>query len=190
MDELTMKAVCSATERVVMGVTPAQYELPTPCAAWTVRDLANHLLGTLHLGRALLSGETPTVEAGPGEVPAEDLIGADLISAYRSGAAALVAATTEDAVGRIHVTPLGEMPGIGLAGFAALDVLVHGWDLAKATGQDSKIDSALAEQMLSFARQAINDQMGTRAPRIGPEVAIPADADASARLVAYLGRRP
>ena len=152
--------------------------------------MANHLLATLELGRALLSDETPAVGAGPGQLPPVDLVGDDLAGADRARSKALVLASTPEAVGRVHTTPLGEMPGAGLAGFAALDVLVHGWDLATAIGADSTIDPSLAEPMLVFARQAISDEMGTRAPRIGPEISVAADADPTSRLVAYLGRTP
>jgi uncharacterized protein (TIGR03086 family) len=190
MDEHLMKAVCDASDRVVAGVAPEQFTLPTPCVEWNVRELCNHLLGTLELGRALLSDEAPTVQAGPGDAPPQDLIGDDLVRGYRSRAAALVAATTAGALGRVHVTPLGEMPGMVLGGFIGLDVLVHGWDLARATGQDASLDPGLAEQILGFARQAIGDEMGARAPRIGPKIDVADDADATSRLVAYLGRQP
>ena len=185
-----MKTVCDRTEAVVAGLAPSQYGLPTPCSEWAVRDLANHLLATLELGAALLSDRAPTVQAGPGGLPAQDLVGEDLIGAYRVGAAALVSATTAEAVRRSHVTPFGEMPGAMLAGFAALDVAVHGWDLATATGQEVTLEADAVERLLEFARQTISEEAGTRAPRIGPEVAVPADADATARLVGYLGRHP
>jgi len=185
-----MQTICDATEQVVAKIEPAQHQLATPCSEWSVHDLCNHLLATLELGRALLSDEMPTVHAGPGQVPAVDLVGDDLLGAYRAGAEALVAATTAEAVGRMHATPLGEMPGAGLAGFAALDVLVHGWDLARAIGASAAIDAAVAEPMLEFARGAIGDEMGTRAPRIGPEVVVASDAEPSSRLVAFLGRTP
>jgi uncharacterized protein (TIGR03086 family) len=190
MDETTMKAVCDSTDRVVAAITADHYDLPTPCTDWNVKQLANHLIATLHLGRALLSDEIPTVHSGPGQVPAEDLVGDDLLGAYQDGVEVLVAATTRDAVSRVHVTPLGEMPGAGLAGFTALDVFVHGWDLAKATGQSTVLDTGLADLMFAFARQAINDESGTRAPLIGPEIATTTAADATSRLVAYLGRQP
>jgi uncharacterized protein (TIGR03086 family) len=190
MDENLMRAICHATERVVGDVQPGHQQLPTPCSEWSVHDLANHVIATLELGRALLSDEMPAVQAGPGRLPDVDLVGDDLIGVYRSGSEALVAATTPEAVERVHHTPLGEMPGAGLAGFAALDVLVHGWDLAKAIGIDATIDPSLAEPMLAFARQTISDEMGTRAPRIGAEVIVAPDADPTARLVAFLGRTP
>jgi uncharacterized protein (TIGR03086 family) len=73
-------------------------------------------------------------------------------------------------------------------GIAFSDQLLHGWDLAKATGQDSTLDAALAEDVLAFARQTITD--ASRAPRIGPEVVVASGAPITDQLVGYLGRRP
>jgi uncharacterized protein (TIGR03086 family) len=190
MDDNLTRSACASTEHFVEAVGPEQYDLPTPCSEWNVRQLLNHVVGTLSLGTALLSDRAPTVRMVPGEVPSEDLIGDDPIGAYRSGSAALLAVTTADAIGRTHATPLGDMPGVALAGFTALDVFVHGWDLARATGQKAHLDPIIAEQVLAIARQSIADEMGTRAPRIGPAVEVAANADATAQLVAFLGRQP
>jgi uncharacterized protein (TIGR03086 family) len=67
-------------------------------------------------------------------------------------------------------------------------MLVHGWDLAKATGQPADLDGRLAAHVLDFAVQAITPQ--TRAPRIGPPITVAADAHVTDRLVAFLGRQP
>jgi uncharacterized protein (TIGR03086 family) len=190
MDRETMRTACASTERFVEGVSPGQYQLPTPCAAWNVRELLNHLLGTLVLGQALLSDTPPAIDVAPGLLPGADLVGDDPLGAYRAGVASLLAAAGGDAVSRTHATPLGEMPGPVLAGFTALDIVVHGWDLGKATGQQPELDAGLAEQVLGFARSTISDEMGTRAPRIGPEVPAAPDAPAADRLVAFLGRNP
>jgi uncharacterized protein (TIGR03086 family) len=80
------------------------------------------------------------------------------------------------------------MPGPALAGFTTLDVLVHGWDLATATGQPADLDGRLAAHVLGFAEQAITPQ--TRAPRIGPAVPVASVAPVTQRLVAFLGREP
>jgi len=56
-----------------------------------------------------------------------------------------------DALPRAHLTPLGEMPGPGLAGFTTLDILVHGWDLAVATEQPADLDGRVAAHVLGFA---------------------------------------
>ena len=64
----------------------------------------------------------------------------------------------------MHVSPLGQMPGPALAGFTTLDILVHGWDLATATGQPADLDGRLAAHVLGFAEQTpITRQPGRRA---------------------------
>lgn len=183
-----MRAACASTERIVERVTPVHHAQPTPCTEWDVRALLNHLLGSLALGEALLADTPPAVAMAPGEVPDGDLVGEDPIKAYRVGVERLLAAAGGDALARSHATPLGEMPGAVLCGFTTLDVLVHGWDLAVATGQDTTLDPSLAGQVLQFAQQTITD--ATRAPRIGPEIPVPAQASATDQLVAYLGRQP
>lgn len=188
MDATTMRRACASTERDVEGVTAAHHALPTPCSQWDVHALLNHLLGGLALGQALLGGTTPTVQMGPGELPDVDLVGDDPSKAYRVAVESLLAAAGGDALERAHQTPLGEMPGAVLGGFITMDVLVHGWDLANATGQATELDDDLAEEVLAFAQQTITDD--SRAPRIGPEVPATADASATERLVAFMGRVP
>jgi uncharacterized protein (TIGR03086 family) len=188
MDLTTMQRACASTEQILEGVTPAQYGLTTPCDGWDVRALMNHVLGTLSLGTALLGDTRPAVNVAPGELPDVDLVGDDPIKAYRIGVEALLGAAGGDALARSHSTPLGDMPGAMLGGFTTLDIAVHGWDLAKATGQDTTLDASLAEEVLGFARQTITDT--TRTPRIGPEVPVALDASVTDQLVGYLGRRP
>jgi uncharacterized protein (TIGR03086 family) len=188
MDLTTMQRACASTERILEGMTPAQHDLPTPCELWPVRALMNHVLGTLSLGAGLLGDTRPVVPMAPGELPDADLVGDDPVEAYRIGVKALLAAAEGDALTRSHATPLGDMPGAVLGGFTTLDITVHGWDLAKATGQDSTLDAALAEDVLAFARQTITD--ASRAPRIGPQVVVASGAPITDQLVGYLGRRP
>jgi uncharacterized protein (TIGR03086 family) len=190
MDMTTLTAACAVTERVVAGIDPSQYSLPTPCSDWDVHDVLNHLLGTLALGRDLLSDASPGAGAiGPGQLPADDLVGDDPAGAYGKGVAELLAAAGGDALDRTHATPLGDMPGQVLGGFTTLDILVHGWDLARATGQDPELDAEVAEPVLAFAHEAFVDD-AARGPSIGPEVAVPSGASVTDRLVGFLGRIP
>jgi len=187
MDAQTMAAACVSTQRFVDNVRDDQLQLTTPCRDWDVRSLLNHLVGTLTLGEALMSDTTPPAIA-PGGLPATDLLGDDPAKAYRAGVDALLSAATDDAFTRIHITPMGEMPGTMLGGFTTLDIAVHGWDLATATGQPAALDDALANQVLTFARQTITDE--TRAPRIDNAVAIAANASVTDQLIGFLGRTP
>jgi len=187
MDLETMKLACAATDRIVARVSPVELELPTPCAEWDVRALLNHIVGTLHLGAALLSDTAPQVAMRPGDLPAGDLLDGDPLKAYRTGVEALLAAAGDGALHRPHATPLGDMPGTVLGGFTTLDIAVHGWDLAKATGQDTALSDELADTVLAFAHQTLTAD--TRAPRIAPEISAPAGASSTDRLAAFLGRQ-
>jgi uncharacterized protein (TIGR03086 family) len=179
----------AATAETVKKVSADQSGAPTPCTEWDVRDLLNHIIGTLWLGEALFTDRPSRNPMEPGGLPAADLAGDDPAAAYaEASAAALAAAGTGDTLTRMHRTPLGEMPGPGLAGWTTLDILVHGWDLAKATGQAADLDETLAAHVLAFADQAITPEL--RAPRLGPAVPVPAGSPVTDRLVAFLGRHP
>lgn len=179
----------ASTAEILKEVRADQLAAPTPCTEWDLRALLNHAIGTLWLSAALLSDSAPRHPMAPGGQPETDLVGPDPVAAYaEAAAAALAAAGDGDTLTRVHVTPLGEMPGPALAGFTTLDILVHGWDMAKATGHHADLDGALASYVLAFAEQAITDE--TRAPRIGPALPVSGDAAVTERLVAFLGRQP
>jgi uncharacterized protein (TIGR03086 family) len=179
----------ASTAGIVKAVCPDQAGAPTPCTEWRVQDLLNHVIGTLWLSEALFSDRAPRYPMAPGGLPGADLAGEDPASAYaEASAAALTAASAGDTLTRVHTTPLGDMPGPALAGFTTLDILVHGWDLAKATGQPAALDGTLAAHVLAFAEQAITPD--TRAPRIGPALPVTVNAPLTHRLVAFLGRQP
>jgi uncharacterized protein (TIGR03086 family) len=179
----------ASTAAIVKAVRHDQAGAPTPCTEWRVQDLLNHVIGTLWLSEALFSDRAPRYPMAPGSLPGADLAGEDPAAAYaEASAAALSAASAGDTLTRVHTTPLGDMPGPALAGFTTLDILVHGWDLARATGQPAALDGPLAAHVLAFAEQAITPD--SRAPRIGPALPVAVNAPLTDRLVAFLGRQP
>ncbi len=179
----------AATAGVVKNVRADQLAAPTPCTEWNVGAVLNHIIGTLWLGEGLLADRAPRYPMDPGGLPAADLVGDDPAAAYaEASAAALASARAGDTLTRTHATPMGDMPGPVLAGFTTLDIFVHGWDLAKATGQNIDLDTELAAHVLEFAEQAITGD--NRAPRIGPAIPVGADAPVTDRLLAFLGRQP
>jgi uncharacterized protein (TIGR03086 family) len=181
-------AVASTAE--IVKTAQGQLDAPTPCAEWDVRALLNHVIGTLWLAEGLFSDQPPRYPMVPGGLPPADLAAGDPAVAYaEAAAAALAAAGAGDALTRVHPTPLGDMPGPGLAGFTTLDILVHGWDLARATGQPADLDGRLAAHVLGFAGQALATQE-SRAGRIGPALTAPDGATVTSQLVAFLGRQP
>ena len=111
------RAVAS-TAGIVKTVRPDQAGAPTPCTEWDVRDLLNHIIGTLWLSEALLSDRAARHPMAPGGLPGTDLADPDPAAAYaEASAAALTAASVGDTLTRVHPTPLGDMPGPALAGF-------------------------------------------------------------------------
>lgn len=186
---LVLERAVTSTAEIVKGTPADRLDAPTPCTEWDVRALLNHVIGTLWLAEGLLADQTPRYPMAPGGLPPADLAGQDPTAAYaEAAAAALAAASAGDALSRAHVTPLGDMPGPALAGAITLDILVHGWDLAVATGQPADLDGRLAAHVLGFAEQALATPEA-RNGLMAPPLAVAADAPVTQRLTAYLGRK-
>lgn len=184
-----LERAVTSTAEIVKEMPAGSLDAPTPCTEWDVRALLNHVIGTLWLAEGLLADQKPRYPMAPGGLPPVDLAGQDPAAAYaEAAAAALAAAAAGDALTRLHATPLGDMPGPALAGAITLDMLVHGWDLAVATGQPADLDGRLAAHVLGFAEQALATPEA-RDGRMGPPLAVAADATVTQRLAAYLGRK-
>jgi uncharacterized protein (TIGR03086 family) len=85
--------------------------------------------------------------------------------------------------------PFGSMPGAAFIGLATTDTFTHGWDLAKATGQDTNLSPELASQLLVGARAFIQDSLRSPAGNpFGLEQQPPAGASNADQLAAFLGR--
>jgi uncharacterized protein (TIGR03086 family) len=82
-----------------------------------------------------------------------------------------------------------ELPAPVAAGVNVTDTLVHGWDLARATGQALTIDPTLASAVLEFCRSAITDDIRQRGA-FGPIVPVADDGSPCDQLVGFLGRQP
>ena len=175
-----------ATGRIVAGIGDEQWDAPTPCEGWTVRDLANHLVsGNWWVGE-LVAGRTIDEV---GDRYDGDVLGDDPGAAYRASArVAAEAFRHPDAMEAPVAVSYGPVPGSVYAGHRFIDVLVHGWDLAKATGQDTTLDPDLVEA----CRQVVEPQAELLAASgaFATDVEAPAGADAQTRLLAALGRRP
>src|SRR4051794_31070986 len=131
-----------ATRAIVAGVRPDQWSAPTPCADWDVRELTNHIVSGNWWADELATGRTI---AEVGDRLDGDVLGDDPLAAYDASAAAAAAAFNRPgAMEAPCAVSYGPVPGSVYCGHRYLDVLIHGWDLAVATGQDSTIDPQLA----------------------------------------------
>lgn len=174
-----------STRKFVAGVAPAQWTSPTPCEGWDARSLVNHVVSGNLWAAELAQGRT--IEE-VGDRLDGDVLGSDPLGAYeRSAEQADSAFSTPGALDAPCAVSYGPVPGSVYAGHRFLDVLIHGWDLAVATGQDATLDPALVEACAEVVAPQAGMLRGSG--MFGGEVAAPAGAGPQTRLLAQLGRR-
>jgi uncharacterized protein (TIGR03086 family) len=189
VDPKDLEKALASTGAVLAGVTAAQLDESTPCCSWTVRALVNHIVGAARYATAMAAtGNPPAAAEDPPDFAAAD----DRVAVFNQSATEAVEAfSAEGALDRIMHLPFGDLPGSVFINIAAIDAFAHGWDLAKATGQPTDLDPALATEMLSFAEAFLPDEMrGPEPAAFGPRVEAPAGATPADRLAAFLGRNP
>jgi uncharacterized protein (TIGR03086 family) len=190
METIDFRPATDTLTRIVQGVRDDQLGDRTPCTDATVADLLDHVGGL-----ALAFRAAATKEALPGEnAPQAD--GSRLEDGFRDRIAGDLAALAEawrDPAAYEGLTQAGpvEMPA-EIAVLVALDeVVVHGWDLARATGQPYDPDEALVLASLGFAEGFEVPEGGAPDGGLfGPPVAVPDDAPALDRLAGATGRDP
>lgn len=175
----------AATGGIVAGIAPEQLDQSTPDAGWDVRTLLNHVVSGNLWAAELAAGRT--IEE-VGDQFDGDVIGNDPASAYdRSAEPAAAAFEAPGALDAPCAVSYGPVPGSVYAGHRFIDVLIHGWDLAKATGQDSRIDPELVDACLEVVEPQAELFRG--AGVFGPAITPPPGAGAQERLLALLGRQ-
>jgi uncharacterized protein (TIGR03086 family) len=147
----------------------------TPCDQWDVRTLLDHMIDTQNFFAARARGEDPSL---PDPMP-PSLIGDDPAAAYEKARLETLQA---------HQQP-GAIENTGpLLGIAFCDQLIHGWDLATATGQDATIPDDLAAAAFAVLDGRLTDDR--RGSAFKSAIAVPDNASVQDRLLAYTGRQP
>lgn len=168
-------------------VTPIgadQWDAPTPCTDWTVRDLVNHVAGEGLWAVPLMRGAT-IAEVGDrfeGDVLGDEPIDTTLAAARES---VDVVTETLPSHGTVHLSYGDESMDEYVHQLAA-DHLIHAWDLAVATGQDAALDPELVETVGTWFAE--REDMYRAGGAIGPRV--PWSGDAQGDLLAAFGRDP
>ena len=182
--QLDLGPQAAEVARVVAGIRDDQLGDPTPCAGTSVAGLLAHVVGLTTAFR-MAAEKTPVpgqASASPGDLPA------DWRTRLTAQLDALVAAWRRRSAWEGMAEAGGVTMPAPVAAIVALDeVLVHGWDLAVATGQDYAADPASVAACREFAEQAaVDPQPGL----FGPPVPVPDDAPPLDRLLGLTGRDP
>lgn len=168
----------SVLEHVLSMVGPGQWSNQTPCAAWDVRALVNHLVSSNLMVAAMARGEKPP--------PTADNLGPDLIAAlHRTTASTREELSRPGVFERVTLTPMGEVPGLVLVIVRIVDMFVHAWDIAVATGQPTDLDPDLAAYVIGLTETMTERPEGGA---FGPALRPPPDASPADQLAAFLGR--
>lgn len=147
------------------------WERPTPCGDWSVRDLAAHLTGTPGHFLQMARGEEVDWSAGP-EGP-------------EHGWVARFRADADDLIHHWHGQPADRA---AQADWQSAELGVHTWDLVTALGRPVELDDEVAERGLAFLEQSLTAD--NRGNVFGEPVEVSPDAPAYDRLVAFAGRDP
>lgn len=163
----------------IAAVPADRWENSSPCAGWTARDVVRHVVETQGMFLGLVDrelGAAPPVEEDPAASwdAARKVVQADLDDPTRADA------EFDGYFGRTRFADAVDR-------FVCFDLVVHRWDLARATGGDERLDPADVRWAMECAA-GFGDALRTESV-CGPELTPPEDADEQTRLLAFLGRR-
>lgn len=181
----------NAFEAKVAAVAPEQWANQSPCEKWSARDVLDHIV-SMH-GVML----RPVNEA----LPKAPTVAEDPLGAFRAARASVEAVLDDpELAGADCDTPAGRMTAADqIDQLVSDDLVLHGWDLARATGQDETMDPADVERLWASTSAIPAEVMvryrtpGAFGPGIevfGPEVKVPEDAPLQDRLLGFVGRNP
>jgi uncharacterized protein (TIGR03086 family) len=153
----------------------------TPCADWDLRALLGHMTDSLGaLSEAVEIGAVPLVGSAGDEAE-------ELVAGLKNQACRLLGGWTN--AGDLELVSIAgrSLTSVIVAGTGALEIAVHGWDVARACGRDRPIPAELADELLDLAPLLVT--AADRPARFATEIAVAAQAGPADRLLAFLGRR-
>ena len=174
-----------STQRYISGIRGDQWTSSTPCAEWNVKQIVNHLVGENLWAGELFAGKAV---ADVGDRLEGDLAGEDPIAAYERSVA--FAKRAVEAPGAMEATchlSFGDHQGAEYAKQLFLDTFIHGWDIAKATGQATRLDSALVSACYPIAEE-LRGLFGSFGV-FGDDLSAEQADDQQTKLLGLMGRR-
>jgi uncharacterized protein (TIGR03086 family) len=158
------------------------WDVPAPVSGWVVRDVVRHLVEWLP---AFLAGGSAV------RLPALPSIDEDPVGAWQAHVDAVQALLDDPATADLTLSNphIGAFPlDRAIDQFYTADVFMHTWDLARATGQDDRLDAQFCALLLT-GMEPLEDVIRSSG-QYGPRVPVPDDADAQTRLLGFIGRDP
>jgi uncharacterized protein (TIGR03086 family) len=163
------------------------WDAPSPCVEWTVRDVCDHVVGGNRFAVLVLSGMD--WRSALETVQGSDFSGDPRAAFAESGERQIAAFEAQGVLGRTVSHPAGSMLGRDFARHRVLDLVVHGWDVARGSGGDERIELELAEVAL---RVLSGDGAEVEGGFFGagPSGTVGPQAPVQQRLLDLSGRRP
>ncbi len=184
MDATDLQAATTVVVSALRETPDAEWDRPTPCPDWTVRQLVQHLVVGTDRFMMRFGHEGTTA------VPAPDASGVELLDALEASTAELVQVFEgPGAMQQVIELPIGAMPGQAALDLRVTETITHGWDLGRALGRPLRFDPDLVERAVGFSQEALTRIPEGRSP-FGTPQAAPEGANAHDRLAALLGRQP
>jgi len=182
-----LRRVLDDLAAVVAAVQPSQLHAPTPCRDFDVEQLRTHIVGwltTFTEGYADPGGQAPRASLDGYEPPK------DPVGAVRDATATLDRALRDGAAERPLRLGEAEMPGDVALGMILGEYVVHGWDLARATGQPWAPPAAAVERALADLSGMLTPDFQGEGKSFGLSVPVTDDASPLERLLGLSGRDP
>ncbi|HEX9681733.1 MAG TPA: TIGR03086 family metal-binding protein [Acidimicrobiales bacterium] len=165
-------------------VDESQWDSPTPCEGWTVRDLVNHVVAGNFWAAELVGGRTI---GDVGDAYDGDVLGDQPSSVVeKSTASAVSAFRAPGAMTASCAVSYGPVPGKVYCGHRIVDLVGHAWDLATATGQDATREAAHVAACLEILEPQF--ELLAASGLFGGATDPGASAEPQARLLSMLGR--
>ena len=190
MPDIDIRPACAQMAGLVALVPDDALDAPTPCAGMTVGELVGHVIGFAEVFTLSARKDLGPMTATPPQ-PGD----ADLVAGWQQRAAEHLSALgdawqEEDAWQGMTQAGGVDLPGAA-AGRVVLDeLIVHGWDLARATGQPFQPDEGHVQEVEGMVGELRGDHTGEIPGLFGPVVATPADATPLERVLGLTGRDP
>lgn len=172
---------------VVARLGPDDWALASPCQGWSALDVLGHLGTSIDFGISILQGQQPS---WPNASKPGDLVDGDPAAYWARIAERARTALVGADLDMVMDTPMGPRSVADRLAFPAIDLYVHGWDIARAAGFDVVIPDDVIEFAHGYVDDIPQDKMRGDQGVFGPEVEPPPDPTATETFVAWTGRSP